>query len=115
MFDTKNINKINKKHEVYYQIQGQLHITGRNYCMLVIHTPHNRKLTRVNVDHDFWKTKTQLIRFYMDCLLPELVDSRHNRNMPIRNPQYTEDAIQKKKSKKNSEIKRKRRCLLQVG
>ena len=82
MFDTKNINKINKEHEVYYQIQGQLHITGRNYCMFVIHTPHSRKLTRVNVDHDFLKTKmeSQLIRFYMNCLLPELVDSRHNRN-----------------------------------
>ncbi|CAL1671558.1 unnamed protein product [Lasius platythorax] len=29
-----------------------------------------------------------LSRFYMECLLPEIVDSRRNRSMPIREPEY---------------------------
>jgi len=29
-----------------------------------------------------------LLRFYHECMLPEILDSRHNRHMPIRNPKY---------------------------
>lgn len=30
----------------------------------------------------------KLLKFYYDCLLPELVDPRHTRNKPIRDPDY---------------------------
>jgi len=26
--------------------------------------------------------------FFLNCLLPELVDIKHSRNMPLRNPDY---------------------------
>ena len=102
IFDKKNVEKINKKHKYYYQIQGQLHITRRKYCLFVIHTLLSRKYLRIDVDEKFWKEKMekQLIRFYMDCMLPEILDSRHNRRMPIRNPQYTIELISEKKRKK---------------
>lgn len=35
-----------------------------------------------------------LTRFYYDCMLPEILDSRHNRHMPIRNPRYIIEAQQ---------------------
>jgi hypothetical protein len=30
----------------------------------------------------------KFIQFYMECILPELVDARHRRNMKIRDPPY---------------------------
>ncbi|KAJ8892975.1 hypothetical protein PR048_005556, partial [Dryococelus australis] len=38
---------------------------------------------------DFWRKemKPYLIKFYIDCVLPELVDTRHTRLMPIRDPE----------------------------
>lgn len=99
------IIKFNKTHAVYYQIQGQLHILKFEYGWLVIHTPLSREKFKVPVDHVFWKTKMeqQLLRFYNDCMLPEIIDSRHNRKMAIRNPQYTIDAIEKRK--KNTKVR----------
>lgn len=37
----------------------------------------------------------KLTRFYYECMLPEIVDSRHNRHMPIRNPNYIVQAQEK--------------------
>lgn len=37
--------------------------------------------------------------FYMDCILPELVDPRYPRKIPIRNPQYITEAVRKKMKK----------------
>ncbi|KAL4718119.1 hypothetical protein ACJJTC_005933 [Scirpophaga incertulas] len=67
--DTKHGLQINKNHQWYYQIQGQLH----------------RK----------WKKK--LTTFYLHCILPELIDPRFPRGMNIRNPSYIEDAMRSKK------------------
>jgi len=47
-----------------------------------------------------------LTRFYFECMLPEILDSRHNRNMPIRNPKYIIEA--KEKSSKSRNIKRQK-------
>ncbi|RLU23843.1 hypothetical protein DMN91_004051 [Ooceraea biroi] len=45
-----------------------------------------------------------LTRFYYECMLPEILDSCHNRHMPIRNPNYITEAIQAKNActKRNS-------------
>ena len=48
---------------------------------------------------DFGKQKCHhCLRFYEDCLVPEIVDSRAVRNMPIREPQYV---IEAQKARKN--------------
>ena len=41
----------------------------------------------------------KLTRFYMECLLPEIVDSRIRRNMPIKEPTYILNALNKKESR----------------
>ncbi|XP_071575054.1 uncharacterized protein [Temnothorax nylanderi] len=43
-----------------------------------------------------------LKRFYEDCLVPEIIDSRAARNMPIREPQYV---IEAQAARKNERIK----------
>jgi len=47
-----------------------------------------------------------LTRFYFECMLPEILDSRHNRNMPIRNPKYIIEA--REKLSKSYNIKRQK-------
>lgn len=77
---------INKNHELYYRIQGQLRITRRTYCDLFMWTPLETKLLRIQRDEIFWSEnmETQLVDFYKQHIVPELVDSRIKRRMPIR-------------------------------
>ena len=96
---------MNKAHYYFYQVQGQLHITDRKYCIFCLWTPKGLKSIKVERDDAFWKTEMEpkLVQFYLECMLPELIDSRHNRCMPIREPQFilAERAKEKPKSLKN--------------
>ena len=87
-------------HPWYYQIQGQLHITKRIYCLLGLWTPKGMKVEKIKRDDSFWDTHMfpKLQTFYLDCLLPELVDPRHPRSMPIRDPEYILEAKNRKTS-----------------
>lgn len=93
--------EINENHGYYYQIQGQLHITRREYCNFVVWTPKGIKIEKIKRNDSFWSVKMihKLEQFYLDCILPELVDPRKTRNMPMRNPPYILAAIKKKKEK----------------
>lgn len=102
---------INKEHNWWYQIQGQLHITGKSQCLLGIWSGENFpvKTETIYKDDEFWDTKmkNKLIKFYTDCMLPELVDPRHTRSMTIRDPSYIVSAIQGRKRKKEEEMENK--------
>lgn len=82
---------LKKSDDLYYQIQGQLHILNVNVCLFAIWTSslHNLYVQRINRDEDFFKTKmeTRLLSFYYDWLLPELIDPRLKRNMAVREPE----------------------------
>jgi len=43
-------------------------------------------IDKVPRDESFWKTKIEpfVTRFYMESLLPEMIDSRFDRGLPIR-------------------------------
>lgn len=92
--------EINTRHKWYYQIQGQLHITKAATCLLGFWFGDERpmKVYYVKRDDQFWQSsmKSKLTHFYFDCLLPELVDSRHERGMEIRNPEYIMVALKEK-------------------
>lgn len=98
--DSSKVMSLKTTHEYYYQIQGQLHITNRNFCLLAIWTSkeHPVKCIKIHRDDIFWKEKMekQLIQFYNDCMVPELVDPRHTRNMEIRDPEYARPHKMKK-------------------
>jgi len=97
IFDKKNGNKMNQNHRFFYQVQGQLNITQREYCMFVVWTPKSMKMVHVSRNEVFWKTKMLpfLKRFYDECMLPEILDSRYLRHMKIRNPRYIVEAKEK--------------------
>ncbi|KAL4714306.1 hypothetical protein ACJJTC_009658 [Scirpophaga incertulas] len=79
-------DELNKAKEEF--IQGQLHITQRRLCLLGIWTGEKSPvhIEYIARNDDFWnqKMESKLVTFYMKCLLPELVDSRHTRGMAIR-------------------------------
>jgi len=88
IFDKTDDTRMNQRHAYYFQVQGQLHITQRNYCIFTMWTPFGLKYTFFERDDRFWESKMLplLKRFYEDCLVPEIIDSRAARNMPIREP-----------------------------
>lgn len=100
------ILSLKKKHAYHLQVQGQLHVTGRQYCYLGLWTPLGIYVHKIDRDDEFWMYEMlpKLQKFYMNCLLPELVDPRHCRSMAIRNPDYILEEQKKRvvvKSTKN--------------
>lgn len=95
--------EINKQHNWFYQIQGQLHVTRKTKCLFGIWSGPNFpiKTEVIKRDDEYWSTKMQkkLNDFYLHCLLPELIDPRHTRKMTIRDPDYITEAINTKKEK----------------
>lgn len=85
-------------HIYYYQIQGQLHITQRQYCIFALWTPLGLKMEKILRDDIFWEENMvcKLVQFYEDCVLPELLDPRRERNMSIRDPEYIIEAKKRK-------------------
>lgn len=81
-------NKIllKRNSDYYYQIQEQLEVTQRKFCILVIWTPKGMAWEIIPRDQLFWQTKmeSKLTKFYMEKLLPEIIDSRYQRGMPLR-------------------------------
>ena len=75
-------------HKYYYQIQGQLYITGRPWCDFVVWTPSYTSVERIWFDTTLWSQKMypRLREFYMNSLLPELTSPRHPSGQPIREP-----------------------------
>lgn len=101
-FDIKNDEIIvNKNNNYFFQVQGQLHVTNRKYCLFVLWTPLGVYSQRIERDIEFWNTKMaqKLKDFFYDCMMPELVDPRHTRSMEIRDPQSILNAQEKIKQK----------------
>lgn len=83
--DDSNKIKLKRNHSFYYQIQGQLQITGRKYCIFILWTLKGLLYEKIEKDDDFWKSIfSKLKDFYFKCILPELIDPRLPRNLPIR-------------------------------
>lgn len=88
----KNCEIINGKFQLqrtdsyYYQVQGQLHISKKNFCYFCIWTSRGIFYEKIKRDDNFWETKMlpHLVNFYHNCLLPEMVDPRYDRNLPLR-------------------------------
>ncbi|XP_035230674.1 uncharacterized protein LOC118202607 [Stegodyphus dumicola] len=80
-------------HKYYFQIQGQLAITERNWCDLYIWCREDAITLRIPEDKTFWISLVpKLEKFYVNCILPELVDPRAPRKMSLREPKYIVDA-----------------------
>jgi YqaJ-like viral recombinase domain len=83
------VMKLKKDHAYYYQIQGQLAITERKYCIFIAKTNVDLFHERIEFDEKIWNAMLiKLNRFYFDCLLPEIIDPRIKRQQKVRDPEY---------------------------
>lgn len=76
---------LKKTHNYYFQVQRQRNITKRDYCIFAL--PLDLKYTRIERDEIFWQTCMieKLIAFFNDHMVPEIIDPRFSRGMPLRN------------------------------
>ncbi|XP_077484482.1 uncharacterized protein LOC144094390 [Amblyomma americanum] len=96
---------LRRSHRYFYQVQGQLHVTRRSICDFVVYTTKGIHVQEVRRDDNFWATKMKpfLVRFYRDCLLPEIVDSCVARSMEVRRPDWNRIAVEaREKAKKKA-------------
>jgi len=94
-----------KNYKYYWQIQGQLNITKKSICIFILFSMgNNLYIQYINRDEYLWTNKMlpKLISFYMDCMLPEIVDPRVPRGLQIRDPAKIKEAQFQIKKKKNS-------------
>ena len=64
-------------------------ILFRPKCYFMVWSPIGYHLEIINYDDEFWnEVEETLENFYMNCLLPEIVDPRAPRGLPIREPDY---------------------------
>lgn len=79
-------------------MQTQLNVSGKDTCHIMCWTPHDYKIIQIKRDDIFWSNKMlpHLTQFYETCLQPEIIDSRLNRRMPIKDPLHIIEAKKKK-------------------
>ena len=84
--------KLKANHNYYYQVQGTLAITKRQWCDFVIWTPKGMSVERITADSQFWESaKLKIVAFYKKAVLPELALPRFTSGQAIREPQQEHD------------------------
>lgn len=80
--------QINMKCHWWYEIQGQLRITGRQFAYLIIYLGESvyEIIEKIERNDEFWKNKMEkeLAFFYNEAMLKEVVDPRDARGMDLR-------------------------------
>ena len=66
---------LRSRHDYYYQVQGQMAITGIHLCNFVVWTPKGIHVQTVHFNNEFWNSTRvpKLKHFYYYFLLPEIV------------------------------------------
>lgn len=88
--------KINRKSHWYYEIQGQLHVTGRRIAYVMIYLGESiYEIIELERNDTFWREEMEkeLIFFYNEGLLKELVNPRYDRGMEFRKYDPTKETF----------------------
>ncbi|CAI6350462.1 unnamed protein product [Macrosiphum euphorbiae] len=108
-------NKVVLKHDhaYFFQIMGQLHISQREICYFIVYTSNWIHVEKIQYDNHFWETKMAkpLQTFYLECLLPELIDPQFPKRLlksDIREPVRIQNSI------KNQEKKRRYKHIIYI-
>lgn len=74
-FNEKLEINLKRNHNYYYQIQGQLHLTKKEFCYFMVWSNMSFHIEKIERDDDFWNSnmKTQLETFFYSHLLPEIL------------------------------------------
>lgn len=99
--------RLKENHNYYYQIQGQLNIAKREFCYFVVYVDDNTDLyvEIIQKNETLWQNEMlpQLVQFYNDCILQEIVRRRVPRGQNCYDPPYiikAQNALKNKKKNK---------------
>jgi hypothetical protein len=77
--------KLKERDNFMYQIQGQMFVSGINTTYFVVFTQKGMSIEKIQKNEEFCSEMvSKLTNFYFGALLPELLDSRRSRQLPIR-------------------------------
>ena len=79
------IPTLKKNHEYFYQIQGQMAMTGIHICDFVVWTPFDYIVITILFDRDLWTKQCYPIlkHFFLYLMLPEIVYPQHPHEFPL--------------------------------
>ena len=63
---------LKENHPYHHQVQGQLHITGKNFCDLVVWTPVDMAVVRIARSRLWSHNIAKLVEFYFNDFIPAL-------------------------------------------
>nr|CAH7719494.1 unnamed protein product [Callosobruchus chinensis] len=76
-FDDNKDLQLNTNNDYYHQIQGNLWLTNRKNCYLVIWTPFDNLICNIGIDKD-WQTNVNILKtFYMNVYIPFLIGNKN--------------------------------------
>lgn len=77
--------ELKDSHAYYAQVQGQLAITGGQFCDFVVYTTKDLFIQRIIFDEQFWVNELlpKLTDFYDNCFAPAIVSPVHILGMKL--------------------------------
>ncbi|XP_064465681.1 uncharacterized protein LOC135377293 [Ornithodoros turicata] len=85
---------LKENHDYHYQVQGQLHITRRQFCLFVVYSGEEIFVQKIERNDGFCsKMIGHLQLFYSHSLLPELVDPRQSRGLQLRDNKKSDHQV----------------------
>ena len=64
-------------HECYYQVQGQMALTGAKWCDFIIYTRKCVSVQTIRFDEPFWKAKVRLLSSFFLIFFPRSLNSKN--------------------------------------
>lgn len=81
---TTNMCKLKVHHKYYYQVQGQMALTGKKWCDFVVWTLAGISIERIAFNEECWSGMfIKLKDFYLNAVLPELFSRRVQRGLKL--------------------------------
>lgn len=66
---------LKRNHDYYYQVIGQLAITGASYCDFIVRTLTDMHIERIHMDMQLWQEITEKLKqYYYTTLGPEIIN-----------------------------------------
>ena len=67
---------LKSNHPYFHQIQGQLHLCNKNCCDLIVLMTKDCKIIRITKNSEWTKNIANLIEFYFNTFIPELIQNQ---------------------------------------
>ncbi|KAF5274797.1 hypothetical protein FQR65_LT00380 [Abscondita terminalis] len=90
--------RLKRKHNYYYQVQGQLNVSNKNYCYFIVYVDDKTELfvEKINKDQQLWSNVMlpPLIKFYKENVVPEIIQRRAPKGLKCTNSESIKKEIQ---------------------